>query len=122
MLGGYLSDRMNRRLSYALAGGITALAALGMAAAPRTPLTYAIGTLSYSFANGIAFAAFAGLVLEMVSHGAAVTTKYTLYTAVSNLAESATHLARRLGPRPPAARAAPSPSTACSPSAASGCS
>ena len=88
VLGGYLSDKMNRRLSYALAGGITALCAFAMAAAPMTPTTYAWGTLTYSFANGIAFAAFAGMVLEMVSHGAAVATKYTLFTAVSNQAIS----------------------------------
>lgn len=88
ILGGYLSDKMNRRLCYALAGGITALCAFAMAAGPMTPATYAWGTLTYSFANGIAFAAFAGMVLEMVSHGAAVATKYTLFTAVSNQAIS----------------------------------
>ena len=88
VLGGYLSDKMNRRLCYALAGGITALCAFAMALGPMTPATYAWGTLTYSFANGIAFAAFAGLVLELVSHGAAVATKYTLFTAVSNQAIS----------------------------------
>ena len=88
VLGGYLSDKMNRRLCYALAGGITALCAFAMAAAPMTPTTYAWGTFTYSFANGIAFAAFAGMVLEMVSHGAAVATKYTLFTAASNQAIS----------------------------------
>ena len=88
VLGGYLSDKMNRRLCYALAGGITALCAFSMAAGPMSPATYAWGTLTYSFANGIAFAAFAGMVLEMVSHGAAVATKYTLFTAVSNQAIS----------------------------------
>ena len=88
VLGGYLADKMNRRLCYALAGGITALCAFAMAAAPMGPATYTWGTLTYSFANGIAFAAFAGMVLEMVSHSAAVATKYTLFTAVSNQAIS----------------------------------
>ncbi len=88
VLGGYLADRMNRRLSYALAGLITALTAFAMAASPMTAVTYTWGTLAYNFAAGIAFAAFAGMVLEMVSHGAAVTTKYTLFTAVSNQAIS----------------------------------
>ena len=86
VLGGYLADKMNRRLAYGLAGGLTALCALAMAAAPMNPTSYALGTLSYSFANGIAFAAFAGMVLEMVGHSPAVTTKYTLFTAVSNQA------------------------------------
>jgi hypothetical protein len=66
----------------------TALCALAMAAAPMTQTTYIWGTLVYSFANGAGFAAFAGMVLEMVKSGAAVTTKYTLFVAASNFAIS----------------------------------
>jgi hypothetical protein len=40
LLGGWLSDRMNRKLNYALIGGFTGLCALAMAAAPMTPETY----------------------------------------------------------------------------------
>lgn len=88
LVGGWLSDRINRKLNYALMGGITAVCALAMAASPMTPTTYIWGTLIYSFANGAGFAAFAGMVLGMVSEGAAVTTKYTLFVAASNLAIS----------------------------------
>jgi MFS transporter, PAT family, beta-lactamase induction signal transducer AmpG len=88
LVGGWVSDRINRKLNYALMGGITGLCALAMAAAPMTPTTYIWGTLLYSFANGAGFAAFAGMVLEMVNAGAAVTTKYTLFVAASNLAIS----------------------------------
>ncbi|QRN95730.1 MFS transporter [Archangium violaceum] len=88
LLGGWLSDRMNRKLNYALMGGVTGLCALAMSAAPMTQTTYIWGTLAYSFANGASFAAFAGMVLEMVNEGAAVTTKYTLFVAASNLAIS----------------------------------
>jgi MFS family permease len=88
LAGGFLADRMNRRLAYALAGGLTALAAVAMLVAPMTPLTYAWGTLAYSFANGIAFATWAGMVLEVVGPSAAVTTKYALFVASSNLAIS----------------------------------
>jgi len=87
LLGGFLSDKMNRRFAYALAGGLTAACALGMALSPMTTTTYLWGTLSYSFANGIAFAAFAGMVLEIVNKGA-VATKYAAFVAVSNLAIS----------------------------------
>ncbi|MDQ3265636.1 MAG: MFS transporter [Myxococcota bacterium] len=90
LVGGFLADRMNRRLSYALAGGLTGLSALVMAMGPMNTTTYAWGTLLYSFANGIAFAAFAAMVLEMVSSGAAVATKYALFVAVSNQAISYT--------------------------------
>jgi MFS transporter, PAT family, beta-lactamase induction signal transducer AmpG len=88
LLGGWLSDRMNRKLTYALMGCATGLCAFAMAAAPLTASTYVWGTLAYSFANGAAFAAFAGMVLSMVSEGAAVTTKYTLFVAASNLSIS----------------------------------
>lgn len=83
-------ERLNARLTYALAGGLTALAALAMALAPMTAATYSWGTLLYGFFNGFAFAAFSAIVLEMVTHGAGVTTSYTLFVAASNLAINAT--------------------------------
>lgn len=84
ILGGYLADRMNRRVAYCLFAGVTAVAALAMAAAPMTPTTYVIGTLAYRFANGITMAAFAGMILELVSRGRAVATTFTLFVAVTN--------------------------------------
>jgi MFS family permease len=88
LLGGWLSDRINRKLNYALIGACSGLSALAMAAAPMTETTYIWGILVYSFINGAGFGAFAGMVLEMVRAGAAVTTKYTLYVAASNFAIS----------------------------------
>lgn len=88
LVGGWLADRMNRRLAYALSGGLTALSGLGMMLAPLSPTTYAVGVLAYSFANGVAFATWAGMVLEMVGHTAAVASKYALFTAASNMAIS----------------------------------
>jgi len=85
LLGGFLADRMNRRLCYALAGGLTALVALALTFSPMTPTVYQVGVLAYSFGNGLAFAAFAGLVLEIVNRGA-VATKYALFVATSNFA------------------------------------
>jgi MFS transporter, PAT family, beta-lactamase induction signal transducer AmpG len=88
LAGGWLADRMNRRIAYGLTGGLTALTAAAMLAAPMTPTTYAWGTLAYSFANGMAFASWAGMVLELVGHSAGVVTKYALFTATSNQAIS----------------------------------
>lgn len=88
LLGGVLADRMNRRLCYVLAGALTALTAVGMALAPATPAGFTAGCLAYQFANGIAYAAFAAFVLEMVGHGAGVTTKYALFVGCSNQAIS----------------------------------
>lgn len=88
LVGGVLADHMNRRLAYALSGGITALAAVAMLAAPMTPATYTWGTLAYSFANGVAFATLAAFILELVGHSAAAATKYTLFIAVANVASN----------------------------------
>ncbi|HZN93377.1 MAG TPA: MFS transporter [Myxococcales bacterium] len=88
LIGGFVADRINRKINYALWGGATALCALGLSLVPFNQTTYAVGVLAYSLANGCAFAAFAAMVLEVVTKGAAVTTKYTLFVATSNLAIS----------------------------------
>jgi MFS transporter, PAT family, beta-lactamase induction signal transducer AmpG len=86
--GGWLADHMRRRLAYAASGALLAACALAMAAAPLTPFTYGWGTLAYNFATGVAFAALAALVLELVGDSVAATTKYTLFISVANLASS----------------------------------
>jgi MFS transporter, PAT family, beta-lactamase induction signal transducer AmpG len=90
LAGGYLADRMNRRLAYALAGAVTALVAIAMAFGPLSTEAYRLGTLSYQFANGVAYATFVAFVLDIVGHEGAVTTKYTLFVAAANLATSYT--------------------------------
>ncbi len=86
LVGGAVADRMNRRLAYAIAGGITALSAVAMFLSPLTQGTYAWGTLAYQFANGIAFSTLAALILDMVGHSPAAATKYTAFIAVANIA------------------------------------
>lgn len=86
--GGWLADRMSRRLAYAASGALLAACAIAMAAAPLTPFTYGWGTLAYNFATGVAFAALAALVLELVGDSVAAATKYTLFISVANLASS----------------------------------
>ena len=88
VVGGFVADRMNRRLAYALSGAVTALSAVAMMLAPLTPTTYVWGTVLYSFANGVAFATLAAFILEMVGHGPGAATKYTSFIAISNVASS----------------------------------
>jgi MFS family permease len=88
LVAGYLADRMNRRLLYALGGVGTAIAAVAMALSPATAASYDVGCLVYNFFNGICYAAFAAFVLEMIGHGPGVTTKYSLYVGASNFAIS----------------------------------
>ncbi|HEX4406431.1 MAG TPA: MFS transporter [Polyangia bacterium] len=86
LIGGYLADRMRRRVAYAAAGALMAAVAIAMAFGPLTPGAFTYGTLAYQFVNGIGYAAFAAFVLEMIGHEGAVTTKYTLFVAASNWA------------------------------------
>lgn len=86
LIGGAISGRMNARLTYILAGGLTGLVALGMARMPLTPTTYIAGCLAYSFVGGIAFAAWTAFVLTLMGRGSAVATKHALYAAAGNQA------------------------------------
>jgi predicted MFS family arabinose efflux permease len=85
MLGGWLADRLPRRLNYALAGGLMALTAVAMALAPKIPAMYVLFGLVYAFFLGLAFAAFSSFVLETIGRGA-VATKYNIFASVSNAA------------------------------------
>jgi MFS family permease len=86
--GGWLADRMNRRLAYALSGLLIAASALAMLVSPMTPATFTWGTLAYNFATGVSFAALAALILELVGQSVAAATKFTLFIAIANLAGS----------------------------------
>jgi MFS family permease len=86
VLGGYLADRMNRRLAYLLFGGLTAVCALGAAAAPANPATFWVGCLAYQLTNGMAYAAFFAFVFELIGRAQGVTTQLALYAGASNLA------------------------------------
>ena len=83
LAGGWFSDRMNRKLAYAVAGVVLAADAVAMAFAPHTPFSYGLWTLGYSFALGICYGAFTGFALEVVGQGA-VATKYSALASLSN--------------------------------------
>ena len=88
LAGGYLADRMNRRLAYIACGAVTALCAAGMALGPATPVAFTVGCLGYQFANGLCFAAFYAFILELLGKREGVTTQLALYVGASNLAIS----------------------------------
>lgn len=85
LIGGYLCDFVNRRLAYAIFGGLTAVAAVGMMLGPATPAAFTVGCLAYSFANGLCYAAFYAFILEMISGGTGVTTKIALFISAANV-------------------------------------
>ena len=83
-VGGLMSDKLGRRMAYALAGVIMAAIAVTMAVAPKGPVNYAIWSLTYQFGAGIAYGTFTGFVLEVIGKGAAAT-KYNLLASLSNI-------------------------------------
>jgi MFS transporter, PAT family, beta-lactamase induction signal transducer AmpG len=78
-----LSDAMNRKGAYALAGAILAVVTAIIALMPRTPVTYAVLCVAYSFVGGLTYGTFTAFVLEAIGGGAAAT-KYNLMASLSN--------------------------------------
>ena len=84
ILGGWMSDRLGRRVAYLVGGAILAVIAIGMAICPQNRTTYAIFTLAYQAGGGIAFGTFTGFVLDVIGKGAAAT-KYNALASLSNI-------------------------------------
>jgi len=84
LAGGWLSDQMDRKLAYAVAGAFLAIVAIAMALGPHNQAGYAIFSLSYQFGSGLAYGAFTGFVLEAIGRGA-VATKYNALASLSNI-------------------------------------
>lgn len=83
LAGGYVCDRFDRKAAYVLLSLVSAAVTIGMALAPRTPVTYAVFVLAYGAATSLAFAAYAALTLETIGAGAAGT-KFNLMASVAN--------------------------------------
>lgn len=83
LAGGRLCDRVAPRVAYAGVGLLLAALACAMAFGPRTVAAYVVGTMTYSFAVGMAYAAFTATVLAAMGKGSAAT-KYNLYASLSN--------------------------------------
>jgi predicted MFS family arabinose efflux permease len=84
LIGGYLSDTMDRKTSYAVFGVALAAWTVAMAVTPRSPEMFVLFTMGYSFLTGFTFAAFTAVTLETIGQGAAAT-KYNLLACVANV-------------------------------------
>src|SRR5256714_1876273 len=84
IIGGWVADRIGRWWAYFGSGLALSIVAIVMALAPRTPESFVVGVLVYSFANGIAYAAFSAIVLLAIGRGAA-STKYATLSSLGNL-------------------------------------
>jgi MFS transporter, PAT family, beta-lactamase induction signal transducer AmpG len=83
-VGGYASDRMDRKTAYVLYGLLMAACTVAMSVAPRTETMFVVFTLVYAFIQGLTYAGFTALVLEAIGLGAAAT-KYNIYASLSNV-------------------------------------
>jgi predicted MFS family arabinose efflux permease len=84
LVGGRISDAMNRKGAYAVVGGLLALFACAMSFVPQTPTTYALLCIGYALLAGACYGAFTGFVLEVIGGGAAAT-KYNTFASLSNI-------------------------------------
>jgi len=84
--GGFLCDRMNRMVAYALAGLLCAVFALYLGFAPHTAWTYGAGYAGYAIAAGFSYAVFTALVLDVLGERKhAAGTGYAVMAASGNL-------------------------------------
>ena len=84
LVGGYGSDRIDRKTAYVLYGLLMAMCTVAMAIAPRTEAMYVVFTLMYAFIQGLTYAGFTAVVLETIGLGAAAT-KFNVYASLSNM-------------------------------------
>ena len=85
LAGGFVADRIPRRVAYALAALISSACAIGMLVAPQREATFAIGASLYLFTMGLSFATYQALTLELVGPpGRSASTRQSLYAAAGN--------------------------------------
>ena len=85
LAGGFVADRIPRRVAYALAALISSACAIGMLVAPQREATFAIGASLYLITMGLSFATYQALTLELVGPpGRSASTRQSLYAAAGN--------------------------------------
>jgi MFS family permease len=82
-VGGYLCQRLHPRTAYAGIGLALAAVAVLMGICAPTVTMYILWNLVYSFAVGLAYAAFTAFVLEAMGKGSAAT-KYNVFASLAN--------------------------------------
>lgn len=87
LAGGFVCDRIDRRTAYGLCGVFAGAAATYVAFAVPTPVSYAVGFLTYALANGFGYAAFTSLLLDLSARRkAGVATAYAILGASASVA------------------------------------
>lgn len=84
LVTGRISNRVGAMPAYLGGVVVMALIAIAMAAAPRTPVNFAVFTLAYAAANGAMYTTFAAVMLESIGETCAAT-KAPLLTCLTNI-------------------------------------
>lgn len=84
IVGGRLSDSIDRRTAYVVYGLLQALCAVAMGAMLKTPVTFVVFTVLYAFLNGFVYAAYAAVVLDAIGTKSAAT-NWNLLASFANI-------------------------------------
>jgi MFS family permease len=84
LVGGRLSDLVDRRTSYLLYGLLQAVAAVAMGAMTKTPTTFVFFTIVYTFFNGFIYAAYAAVVLDAIGRKSPAT-NFNVLASIANV-------------------------------------
>jgi MFS transporter, PAT family, beta-lactamase induction signal transducer AmpG len=84
LVGGVLSDKLDKRWAYALSGLALSCVAFAWAASPQQAEVYVAGVLLYNFAIGMCYATFTAFVLDIIGHTGGAT-KYNLFASLANV-------------------------------------
>ncbi len=85
LAGGFLCDRISRRLAYALTAILMGICGAGMMLTPLTQPVFAVGVSLYLATQGLVYAAYSALLLELIGAGGrSAATRFTLYNAAGN--------------------------------------
>jgi PAT family beta-lactamase induction signal transducer AmpG len=83
ILGGYIADRIDKKLAYCLFGIVLSMVAVAMAFSPRTAAVFLVFACLYNFVVGFCYGAYSAVTLEAIGKGAAAT-KFNLISSLSN--------------------------------------
>ncbi|MBS0331643.1 MAG: MFS transporter [Proteobacteria bacterium] len=83
VMGGYIADRIDRKLAYALYGMVLSAVAVAMALTVRTPISFMAFACLYNLVVGFCYGAYSAVTLEAIGQGAAGT-KFNLISSLSN--------------------------------------
>ncbi len=85
LIGGWISDRINKQKAFVLFSLLQALCCVAMALCPHIALMYIVWTLAYALVNGFVNGAYAAIICLEASGRGASASKFEIYASASYL-------------------------------------